>query len=312
MNQSQIGKIELNKIYNLDCILGMRQLENDYIATCITDPPYNYEFVGRNWNNDEIERRINRIKKEENTKTLVRNLPYGSGLSGGVRNKRWYEKNRQNIIGYSEWIEAWGKELYRIMKPGGLVLVFNSTRTIAQVQVALEKCGFYARDIIVWRRNSGIPKGNNISKKMEKLGDTDYEKWSGWHSCLRTEWEAISVVQKPLIDNYYKTLKEYNVGLFHAEQGNGFQSNIIENIKRDEKDEFNKHITVKPIDLIQKLILLTTPKVENNIIIDPFMGSGTTAVAAQKLNYNFIGFEISKEYVEISNKRLIKGKNNND
>lgn len=309
---SKVDNIELNKIYNLDCTLGMKQLKSDYIATCITDPPYNYEFVGKDWNNDEIKRRINRLKERENTKTLVTNLPYGSGLAGGVRNKRWYERNRENIIEYSEWIESWGRELYRIMKPGGLVLVFNSTRTIAQVQVALEKCGFYARDVIVWRRNSGIPKGNNISKKMEKLGDSDYEKWKGWHSCLRTEWEAICVVQKPLIDNYYKTLKEYNVGIFHAEQGNGFQSNIIENITRDEKDEFNKHVTVKPLDLIEKLILLTTPKFKDNIIIDPFMGAGTTAVAAQKLNYNFIGFEISEEYIEISNKRLMKGKNENN
>ena len=233
-------------------------------------------------------------------------MPYGSGLAGGVRNKRWYEKNRENIIEYGKWIEKWGTELYRIMKPGGMVLVFNSTRTIAQVQVALEKCGFYARDIIVWKRNSGIPKGNNISKKMEKEGDSNYNDWKGWHSCLRNEWEAICVLQKPLIDNYYKTLKEYNVGLFHAEMGNGFQSNIIENINRDKKDEFNTHITVKPLELIEKLILMTTPKFEDNIILDPFMGSGTTAVAAKKLGYNFLGFEISKEYLDICNKRISK------
>lgn len=294
--------MEINKIYNDDCIQGMKKIEDNFIATCITDPPYNYEFIGKNWDNEEIERRINKVKK--GGKTLVTNIPYGSGLAGGVRNENWYRKNRDNIIKYSNWIEEWGKELYRIMKPGGLVLVFNSTRTIAQVQVALEKCGFYARDIIVWRRNSGIPKGNNISKKMEKMGDENFEEWRGWHSCLRNEWEAICVVQKHLIDNYYKTVKLYNVGLFHAELGEGFQSNILENITRDKKDEFNNHITVKPLDLVKKLIKLTTPKREDNIILDPFMGSGTTAVAAKILGYNYLGFEISKDYTEICKKRI--------
>lgn len=297
-------KLEINKIYQQDCYIGMKNIDENSIATCITDPPYNYEFVGKDWSNQEIERRISKAKT--GSKTLVTNLPYGSGLAGGVRNKRWYEKNRENIIEYSEWIEKWGKELFRIMKPGGLVLVFNSTRTIAQVQVALEKCNFYARDIIVWRRNSGIPRGNNIYKKMEQEKDPSYKEWKGWHSCLRNEWEAICVVQKPLIDNYYKTLKKYNVGLFHAEMGQGFQSNIIENINREKKDSFNTHVTVKPLELIEKLILMTTPKYEDNIILDPFMGSGTTAVAAKKLGYNYIGFEISNEYVDICNKRINK------
>ena len=56
------------------------------------------------------------------------------------------------------------------MKPGALVLIFNSTRTIAQVQVSMENVGFYARDIMVWRRQSGIPKGLNVSKKIRKNG----------------------------------------------------------------------------------------------------------------------------------------------
>lgn len=297
--------MEKNIVYNQDCIIGMRQLEDNCIATCITDPPYNYEFAGQHWDEKEIKRRIERAKSTTGGKTLVTNMPYGSGLAGGKRNERWYKKNRENIIEYSNWVENWGTELYRIMKPGGLVLVFNSTRTIAQVQVALEKCGFYARDILVWKKNSGIPKGNNISKKMKQLGDEDWAQWEGWHSCLRNEWEAICVVQKPLINNYYETLKEYGVGLFYTQFNNGFQSNILEDINnKEKKDEYNTHITVKPLNLMEKLIKMTTPKNDNNIILDPFMGSGSTAVAAKRLGYNFIGYEISSEYMEIINRRL--------
>ncbi len=291
-----------NKIYLGNCIEIMQKIPDQSIAGCITDPPYNYEFIGRNWDKEEIERRKNRVK--DAASTLVKNIPYGSGLAGGVRNAAWYKKNRNNILEYENWCEEWGHELFRIMKPGALVLIFNSTRTIAQVQVSMENVGFYARDIIVWRRQSGIPKGLNVSKKLEKIGYKDYEKWEGWHSCLRNEWEAISVVQKPLVNNYINTLKEYNVGLFNAKSEEGFQSNIIENIKRDDLQDYNIHCTVKPLDLIEKLIKLTMPIDNNNILIDPFLGSGTTAVACKKIGVPYLGIEICSEYIDIATKRL--------
>ena len=65
-----------------------------------------------------------------------------------------------------------------------------------------------------------------------------------------------------------------------------------------------KHPTQKPIKLIRRLIESGT--VEGDVIIDPFMGSGTTAVACQELNRKFIGFELSKEYCDIANKRLMQ------
>lgn len=294
----------LNKIINGNCIEEMKKIPDNSIAVCITDPPYNYEFIGHNWDNEEIKRRTEKAK--ESSSTLVKNIPYGSGLAGGIRNKKWYQKNRDNIIEYSNWIEEWGKELFRILKPGALVFTFNSTRTIAHVQVSLENVGFYARDIIVWRRNSGIPKGLNVMKKLEKMGYPNPENWDGWHSCLRNEWEAISVVQKPLVKNYIETLEKYNVGLFKAKSEEGFKSNIIENIKRDKLEDFNIHVTVKPIDLIKQLLELSVPDFDDNIVIDPFMGSGTTALAATELGINFIGFEIVDEYVKIANTRLQK------
>ncbi len=111
-------------------------------------------------------------------------------------------------------------------------MVFNSTRTIAHVQVALEKAGFYARDILVYRRTSGIPKGINMQKKMEQKGYKNSEEFAGWQSCLRSEWEAICVLQKPLKNNYIETLMTYGTGLFYTKtEDGGFQSNIIENIK---------------------------------------------------------------------------------
>lgn len=62
------------------------------------------------------------------------------------------------------------------------------------------------------------------------------------------------------------------------------------------------HPTVKPLKLMEYLVKLVTPP--NGICLDPFIGSGTTAIACKQLKRNFIGFEINSEYIEIANKRL--------
>lgn len=291
-----------NEIICGDCEVVLKSIPDNSISCCITDPPYNYEFIGKSWDESEIERRLDKAK--HTSSILVKNLPYGSGLAGGVRNKNWYRRNRDNIIEYQQWIGEWGKELYRVLKPGSLVFVFNSTRTIAHVQVGLENQGFYTRDIIVWRRNSGIPKGINIAKKLEKMGSSDADNWYGWHSCLRNEWEGILVTQKPLINNYIETLEKYHIGLFHTETGQGFQSNIIENIKRETLDNFNTHPTVKPLKLIEKLLELSVPQEYNHIVLDPFAGSGTTLLAAKMRGIDYLGIEINQDYVDIAKKRL--------
>ncbi|UCJ12401.1 MAG: site-specific DNA-methyltransferase [Phormidium sp. PBR-2020] len=287
-----------------DCCDVMSQLEPDSISVCITDPPYNYEFIGHQWDNTEIQRRVQKAKQKE-SKTLVKNIPYGSGLAGGVRNRRWYERNRQNILDYQQWCLDWGTELFRICKPGATVLVFNSTRTVAHVQVALESAGFYARDILVYRRSSGIPKGVNIQKQLQKKGYDHPEEWQGWHSCLRNEWEAICVLQKPLVNNYLETLMEYGTGLFYTQdEWGGFQSNILENIPRDKSENFNIHCTVKPLALMRKLVEIFAPRTPDSVLLDPFAGSGTTLVAAKELGIHSIGIEIVPDYIEIIKKRL--------
>ena len=291
-----------NQILNGDCREVLKTLPESYFSACITDPPYNYEFIGHKWDDEEIQRRKNRII---DSKTLVKNIPYGSGLAGGVRNKKWYQRNRNNILEYEEWCLEWATELYRVCKPGASVLVFNSTRTVAHVQVALEKAGFYARDIVVYRRSSGIPKGINMQKKLEQKGYENPEELEGWHSCLRSEWEAVCVLQKPLVNNYTETLLQHGTGLFYTKNDDGgFQSNIIENIKRDKNHDFNVHCTVKPLDLMKKLVDVFVPRTKGSIVLDPFAGSGTTLVAAKSFGIDYVGIEIESNYIDIINKRL--------
>ncbi len=284
-----------------DCRTVLRSVEEDYFSACITDPPYNYEFVGRDWNAPEIERRIGRV---EHSKTLVKNIPYGSGLAGGVRNKRWYDRIRENISEYQAWTTEWAAEVFRTLRPGAFALVFNSTRTIAHVQVALESVGFYSRDILVYRRHAGIPKGLNAARKLQSLGDEQWQAWEGWHSCLRNEWEAIYVAQKPLLGNYLTTIREHKVGLLNAEMnGDGFLSNILEGFRKDECDAVDGHCTVKPLALMRHLVKLTVPHNDNHVVLDPFAGTGTTCVAAKELGHRYVGIEINAQYAALAESR---------
>lgn len=68
-----------------------------------------------------------------------------------------------------------------------------------------------------------------------------------------------------------------------------------------DKKEFG-HPTIKPLDIIKNLVINSSQ--EGDVVFDPFIGSGTTAVAAKELNRNFIGFEIDKNYCNIANKRI--------
>lgn len=294
---------ELNySVLKGDCREVLKTIADNTISGCITDPPYNYEFIGHKWDHAEIQRRISRTK---NSNTLVQNIPYGSGLAGGVRNARWYERNRQNILDYGEWCSQWAEQVFRVCKPGAFAAVFNSTRTAAHVQVAFESAGFYARDIIVYRRSSGIPKGLNLSRKLEKLGRSDSHQWEGWHSALRGEWEAIVLLQKPLKNNYLNTFDKYGVGLMKTFNEDGsFQSNILEGYASRGADKYNVHCTVKPLPLMKKLVSMLVPRGRKNIVLDPFAGSGTTLVAAELLGRGYIGVEIVPEYIELIEQRI--------
>lgn len=289
------------KVIQGDCIPVMAAMAANSYAACISDPPYNYEFVGREWDREEIERRLRRVRTGS---TMVKNIPYGSGLAGGLRNARWYERNRQNVLDYIDWCGKWSAELFRVCKAGAPVAIFSSSRTAAHVQVALEQSGFYARDVLVYRRSSGIPRGLNLRRKLEKAGHPDAKKWAGWHTCFRNEWEAIVLVQKPLLGNYWNTVQSTGVGVFRTINDDGsFQSNILEGYRTGRGERFG-HCTVKPLSLTKQLIKMLVPKGGDHVILDPFAGSGTTLVAARDMGYRAVGIEIEPQYVATIERRL--------
>lgn len=294
-----------NQLIHGDAKEVMARLPSMSVSACITDPPYNYEFIGHKWNAAEIQRRVRRASAE-NSKILVKNIPYGSHLAGGVRNARWYERVYNNIVDYQEWCYGWAMPLFAACIPGAPVAVFNSTRTVAHVQVALERAGFYARDILVYRRHSGIPKGLNFSAKLEKNNNPDAKNWEGWHSCFRNEWEAIVLVQKPLDTNYEINVQKYGIGLFNTKTNDGaFSSNIIEGIiNRKDPSLIKNHVNEKPLALIERLVKMLVPSKSEHVVLDPFCGHGTTLLAARNSGVSYVGIDIDRNCIEAAAERL--------
>jgi site-specific DNA-methyltransferase (adenine-specific) len=144
---------------------------------------------------------------------------------------------------------------------------------------------------------------------------------------LKPAIEPICLAVKPIEGRYIDNFKKYGTGLMNTGDATKvgavgevfFPANIIvtENSAQNkelervflvskptkkEKGDFNTHLSVKPVELISHLMKLFTK--EGAIVLDPFMGSGTTAVACINTNRKYIGFDINKEYIKICEKRI--------
>ena len=96
--------------------------------------------------------------------------------------------------------------------------------------------------------------------------------------------------------NRYKTFVQ------PANEGGASRFFYCAKASKKERGEGNNHPTVKPLSLIKYLITLVTPP--EGVCLDPFEGSGTHALACMELGFNYIGFELSEEYVKIAESRL--------
>lgn len=110
----------------------------------------------------------------------------------------------------------------------------------------------------------------------------------------------------PLFNNKYLTDKEYCLyfrknGLCNPQTYNDAKTVFYQPINIKDKKLYN-HPTIKPLNIIQTLI--KNSSLPGEIVLDPFLGSGTTAVASKMLNRKYIGFEINKDYFEIAQKRI--------
>jgi site-specific DNA-methyltransferase (adenine-specific) len=279
-----------------DALKLLDRLEPFSIDLVLTAPPYFLDKLDDGWNPAEV----HRTTKSQ----AVKHLPAGMKFDPeqGRNLQRWYAVVSQKV--------------YRALKPGGFYLSFSSPRLVHRMAVAVEEAGFHVRDVFIWLYREGRAKGFSLAHFAQKRGEALPKEWRTPQ--VRANYEPIIVAQKPpegtLLDNFLK----HGTGLFDfsARVGEGLtpsnvlQAEEIEGLppiflvskpSRAER-EGNDHPTVKPIELLRHLIRLTTR--EGALVLDPFVGSGSTAVAALLERRSFVGFEVHERYAEIARARI--------
>ena len=224
-----------NKIYNEDCMVGVKKIPDNIIDLVIIDPPYQINNHNVKYDS-ELARSINSYNDEL----------YKSNLTGG------YD---YNIL----------EEIIRVLKKINIYIFCNGEQIPFYIKyfVLDRKCKM---DIIIWNKTNALPLFNN-----KYLSDKEYCLYfrKGGYCSPKNYEDAKTVFYYPI------------------------------NIK--DKRRWN-HPTIKPEELVRKLIRNSSH--ENDLVLDCFMGSGTTAVCCVKEKRNYIGFEINKSFYETCLKRI--------
>ncbi len=293
-------KITENNIYLGDSLQITENITSNSIHLIASDIPYGIGY--EEW--DVL---------HNNTNSAYLGSSPAQEKSGGVFKKRgkplngWSAEDRQIAKQYYEWVLTWAKEWLRVLKPGASAFVFAGRRMAPRCVCAFEDAGFTFKDMLAWNREKAAHRAQRVSVVYNYRGDEkNAENWEGWKiGNLRPVFEPILWFQKPykiggtLADNIIENeVGAYNEKIFekYSQQPN----NIIS--IPNEKSDHGLHPTQKPVKLMKLLIELTTK--ENQTVLDPFCGSGTTLVAAAALKRKYIGIDREKDYFDIAQKRI--------
>lgn len=245
-----------------DAINFLQSLRDNSVNHCITDPPYN-------------------ISGYDNKKEI-----------GWLKsNKYWTDKKKFSKIDarwdkfkndeYKKFTEEWLKEIIRILKPNGNIIIFGTYHNIYTIGYILQGMNRKIINSIVWYKRNAFP---NITHRM-LCESTEYAIWAVNNTQKKaTKW----------IFNY-KALKKVNEGKQMRNMWDIPMTSLSEK-------KLGKHPSQKPIELIKRLVIGASKKDE--IIIDPFMGSGTIPLVAKMFDRKFIGVDNNKKYYQLAKKRL--------
>jgi DNA modification methylase len=155
---------ELVTVHHGDCIEVMRTLPDNSIDSVVTDPPYGIRFMGAAWDGADI---VERQERGKRTSPMPEGL---GGPNGGYRSLAAeagrYDRGLTANQAFQLWCEEWAAECLRVLKPGGHLLSFGSSRTWHRLAAAVEDAGFEIRDSIAWLYGSGFPKSLDVAKAV--------------------------------------------------------------------------------------------------------------------------------------------------
>ena len=299
----------INRFFHGDALDFLPKLRARSVSAVLTDPPYFLDKMDQNWKAEKV---VGPKKPY-----AVQHLPAGMKFSKN-QGKNFYS-----------WYFKVSKELFRVLKPGGFFFSFSSPRLYHRMACAVDDAGFEIRDCFIWLYTQNQPKAMSLHHFIDKMDISQMEKaklhkkFEGWKTPqVKSCFEPVTMAQKPLEGTYLQNSLKHNVSLINTKRKQGlngdmFASNVmtdrlfchkidkaflLDKPRGREKGSFNDHKTVKPLALFKYLVSLSTKK--GSVILDPFMGSGTTALACQELGRKWIGSEINKRYIDIAIKRL--------
>ena len=295
-------------LVNEESLKHLKTVKDNTFDSCVTDPPYHLASILKRFGPGQ--KGINNKDEKEG-----RNGPYHRAAKGFM-GQTWDGGD----IAFNK--DFW-KEVYRVMKPGAVLLSFAATRNYHRMAVAVEDAGFEIFDMINWIYGSGFPKRKNYLKPghepivmarkgVNKSLNIEESRVPGY------EWDTTKNRRDP------KKHKEaiYKLGLKKTGTGEKIKGRYPANVIHDgsyyeewvkyfycakaskkEKGD-TKHPTVKPLELMRYLVKLVTPK--DGTVLDPFAGTGTTGEAALLEGRKYYLIEREKNYFKDIEKRLKK------
>ena len=204
---------------------------------------------------------------------------------------------RKTIEDYADWIDDFLSKLLKTLKPNASIYFCSDWYSSTSVHLVLSKY-FKVKNRITWEREKGRGSQLNWKNNMEDI----------WFCTVGKEYtfnpDAVKLKRKVIAPYRNKNgePKDWNVN-----EG-GFRLTYSSNIWTDisvpfwSMPENTEHPTQKPEKLAAKIILASTN--ENDMVFDPFVGSGTTSVVAKKLGRRYCGVEVDKKFACVTEKRL--------
>jgi site-specific DNA-methyltransferase (adenine-specific) len=199
---------------------------------------------------------------------------------------------------YEEWLHSWIRLALPILKPAASVYVCSEWRSSGSVQRVLDEY-FQVQNRITWDREKGRGATHNWKNCSEDI----------WFCTVSDDYwfDVDAVKQKRRVIAPYRD-ENRNPKDWNQEDDGGFRVTHPSNLWNDisvpfwSMPENTDHPTQKPEKLVAKLILASSKP--GDIVLDPFLGSGTTSVVAKKLGRHYIGIEMEEDYCLLAERRL--------
>ena len=185
---------------------------------------------------------------------------------------------------YYDFTFDWMSQAYRLVKESGSMYVFSGWNNLKDILRALDDVGFTTINHIIWKYQFGV-----VTKKK----------------FVTSHYHCLYVCKNPKKRKFY-SFSRFKQGS-KSPDGRSLHYKDKEdvwNIKREYWTGDEKTPTKLPAELIEKILLYSSKK--NDLVLDPFLGSGQVAIVSKMLGRQFLGFEIVKEYYSFAKKRLDK------